>query len=646
VIIFAQPNVEFIRNFDNDGHDSFQDVYTVSGGGLIACGATSGSGNMSPGAYYVVRTDDDGDEIWHYAGEQEEAMAYSIIEADNGDFVFGGFRNDQFNASRLSADGELIWTTDYIEGTCEAVIELKNGDFLLGGRSGLGRLILIDGEGDVIWSRAYDGGRLSRFHALRDAVDGAIAVGAAQAQVWAVKVDIEDGDIIWSNFYNPRHTSTALSMVSSHDGRFVLTGGFGPYLLKINSDGSFAWNETYDDEELQEGYCVTRLRDGGFAIVGRYWTEQQFRPFCLRTDTHGNPRWQAKYDLNNNNLIRPDAKFRSVTVNGHDEIIAAGIAMNRRNDTSDGFLMKLEPDIPNQQNIVISPEDTSLFVLPDTPVTFSVTMEDYMAGLLDYLWLSNDSIVDHDSTYGETFEELGESIIECRITYDELTISIRWHVTVTDLYIYSHTPDTLNLTLRRGTTLDFSIDSIAALYDEQEVDFLWTLVKEGEAREEISEEDRVTVEFLRSGRYALEGLAYVADQANDAVAWRINVRGAIWSFLPEQTSLTVPLDTAIEFQVIPTVYDMANIYEWYYDGDRVMGDTIATLRFSSVGEHLVEAVVSDSVESDTVRWSVNVVDPEEAGEDEFRIKCIVLSRCLQSGNFVSCDKSFSGGAAV
>jgi len=636
LIALAEPEIDFVNSYDAGAHEAFYDVYVTTDGGLIASGVSGPqaaiSGYIGSGFLFLVRMESDGRVIWSrsYPDLNGLSCAYSIVETDDGDFVIGCAHNQQFGALRITPDGEVRWIEDYRAGSCQAVIELKNNDFMLAGYDRDGAILArINPAGEAIWERHYNspGGR-GRFYGLRE-TDGGVVVGGWGFHVppggcpWATKVTIEAGEQIWSNNYYFDWSGASFSLVSCGDGGFAMTGWLGSqfYLLKINANGEMLWRESYDRNVTDEAYGMTRLTDGGFVLVGGM-RQNPIRPVAMRTSSHGQLRWATEYRLDEfrNLRLATPASFSSVVETADHGIVVAGFAVNAEDGMTDAILMKLGPDIPVVENIIITPEDTLLTLLPDTTIEFSVTAEGgRWDGLLNYEWFHRDSLISRDSIISIPFDSVVEDIIECRLGLDNWTVSIRWHVFVRALFIASSSPDSLDLTLRRGTSQTFSLDTVRAVEGDP-VQYQWTLTNlDNFEREDAGSETGVTVEFLRSGNYQMEGLAY-RGESSDNVIWTIAVRSAILDFWPRELNLSVPPDSSGEFGVIPFNPESDSLsYRWEVNGDSVGSDSTVTLRFAWNGQagrstYAVCAIVMDGAEGDTVRWEVTVQDPAEVGK--------------------------------
>ena len=398
-------------------------------------------------------------------------------------------------------------------------------------------------------------------------------------------------------------------------------------IIKIDRNGEEVWRRDYPDLTHHIYFrAIIRTSEMGFAVAGDYAGVNNIgswhRPFAVRLGADGSERWHAVYEVDNMDGFRVVVnEFQSLVAGQNGELIAAGsIYTAERDSTVDGLLIKLEPNMLGPRAIRTQPEDTLFSALIGCEYEFMAVAESCFPQDLTYEWMYDDSAnvwnigVLHDTLAIVQFDSLGVHLVECRIADPDATVSVRWHVTVSDLFIASYSPDTLSLSLRRGTSQTFSLDTVRAVEGDP-VQYQWTLTNlDNFEREETGAGASATVEFLRSGNYQMEGLAY-RGESSDNVIWTIAVRSAILDFWPRELNLSVPPDSSGEFGVIPFNPDSDSLsYRWEVDGDSVGSDSTVTLRFAWDGQagritYAVSAIVMDGAEGDTVRWEVFVQDP-------------------------------------
>ncbi len=646
----SQPGEAWLRMYDDGGRERFRDLYRVAGEGYIMCGRIlSAEVPDTTGNIWVVRVDNDGQEIWThtYSTQNQMQYAYSIIETDNGNFVMTGISNSHVTALRIDGEGELIWWRNYARGYGSAVIELKGGDFLIAGVASYrndypysrGYLLCIDGNGEVLWEETYivEGCSRNKFTSMRETVGGVVVAGYVSPDVntwlvWVMKVSLEEeGEVIWERFYGDEQQNICQSMVSSHDGGFVLTGtyndggGFDHHscmdllVMKIDGDGDLQWARSHDFGGFEQAWCIDRLDDGGFAVVGHWGGGRgPSVPFAARLTPDGIERWNATYRWFEEDGYGDDENYLFSVVMGHDGSILAAGAINYEEDGSDknGLLIKLEPEHLEPQFIIYSPEDTMFTVLQGDPVEFWVRAHDAQGDEMSYLWIMGEDTLSRDTTVTVIFDELGDFEMQCQVSDGEFIISITWYVRVMAFYIESFTPDTLEMTVRRISSVDFALE-VRALADV-EVNYLWTLIGRGQERQ-VGEEESVTVLFDLTGDHRLEGMVW-SDEEADVVDWTIHVRSVIWYWWPEENELSLPVDSRQEFAVFPFNPDSDSLsFRWYLNDEQLEFDItedVITVEFPDVGDQTLASFVKDGIEVDMVTWEIEVFDPRGTTSDD------------------------------
>jgi len=642
----AQPPVEFIRIFDAGRQDVFTDIYHVADGGFAMCG------RISDGLYsyyrednslvWVVRADEEGGEIWSQTyGPAYGASGFSIIETDEGNFLVGGRFDDFFWAMLIDQNGEEIWSNTYgirRKGYCHAVIELKSGEFVLTGRHrwpGVGYIVCVDGDGEVLWDEEFDEGVWSRFYGMRETQGGIVLTGnnshtrGANSDAWIMKINLA-GEQLWSrsyNIYNDRcGHQHCFDIVVAEDNGFAISGaiydperqggdGHNDFLLiKVNNIGEIEWFERYDLSENHfpdYSYGIVRTDDGGYILAGLS-NRRASTNAVLRVSADGVERWRSRYNLGDDHVLPQE--FYSVVRCEDNSIIAAGTTNFRRgNDfTQDGLLLKLEPEFLEPIIFFWSPEDTNLTVLSGDTVHFSVQARDQQGDELSYLWIMGEDTLSTDDSTTVIFNELGNFEVQCQVSDNEFTSAITWHINVVEWFISGFTPDSLDMTIRRGTEVDFTLE-IAAI-ENIELNYLWTLTDRNRRREEVGETDSITMNFDLAGDFQLESLVWRGEES-DGVVWDVLVRSAVWYWWPREDSLTVSVDSTILFAITPFNPDSDSLeYLWTLDGDSIDFEQEIEIHFEEMSLHEVVAFVNDGCEADTISWDINVIHPDAVPE--------------------------------
>ena len=389
--------------------------------------------------------------------------------------------------------------------------------------------------------------------------------------------------------------------------------------MQIDNSGNLERFNTYNlDRNYTHdwSFYLTKIRNSGYILIGATFNDFfQRNASAISLTSNGVERWYSVYSFDNSS----NHCFTSV-VTGHDDyIIAAGwIEVNDRTSYN-VLVMKLEPEVLQPYFIFYEPEDTVLTCLRGDTINFRVRTIDDQGDELSCLWICGEDTLSYDSTARKDFQEFGNFDVTCYVSDWEFTASITWHVTVTGMYIAAFTPDTLDLTVRRNSVVDFSVAVRTIL--EEPVNYAWTYIDRERQREEIGNEDSVTFRFDEGGDCWIEAAVWQGD-FDDVVTWSVNVRSVnvrslIWWYWPLETNLSVPVNTTVDFEVVPFVLgedDMLR-FNWWLDGERLDFDSTVSavsVEFGELGEHKLTCVLTDTCDADTARWLVNVYDPRDA----------------------------------
>jgi len=426
-------------------------------------------------------------------------------------------------------------------------------------------------------------------------------------------------------------------MTSSGNGGFLLCGAWtdtsGAALLRIDAQGEELWQRHLYSEYGYRGTAsaVARLRDRGFVVAGFFTSPELgagYRPSLCRITESGIFRWGSSYAIDLEDPFELGTnEFNSIVINQNNEIVATGTALVDHGDTADydGLLMILEPDQLGPIIIHSNPLDTAFTVLRNERIEFKVIARSPYFEHLHYYWTCNDSVegieIHNDTLASIFFERTGEFSIRCVVSDEDAEKIIRWHISIRDLYVASSSPDTFSLALRRGTTQTFSLDTVRAVEGDV-VQYQWTLTNlDNFEREDAGADTGVTMDFLRSGNFQMEGMVY-RGESSDNVIWTIAVRSAILDFWPREFNLSVPPDSLVNFGVLPFNPESDSLsYAWFLDGELIGQDSAVGWWFApkdsgQIGNlsYQVGAIVLDGSEGDTVEWTVSVREPDAVGK--------------------------------
>ncbi len=147
-----------------------------------------------------------------------------------------------------------------------------------------------------------------------------------------------DGDVLWE-VHHPWYTGRGLDGAVLPDGSFVITGRsvetpsdtYALFIMKISSEGSIEWTKVYDyPTTREEGYGITYLPDGGFAVSGRVHGTgiTAGQAWLLRTDMYGDTLWTETWGTYNTNygksVLFSDDELCVLAMGEDDTLITLG----------------------------------------------------------------------------------------------------------------------------------------------------------------------------------------------------------------------------------------------------------------------------------------------------------------------------------
>jgi hypothetical protein len=274
-------------------------------GGSVAVRSVVGSGNdgylvtgeaESPGGGYdgyLLRLDGEGNILWEGQYVGDGRLPQAAVPREGGGFTLAGVLDPSGVVDRdvyvagVDEAGDKLWEMSHDLGGQEEVgsVLAAQGDGLLvcgtvaygpGGSDAY--LLMVDGEGQVVWERVYDHGFLDRAHRVVPGRGCYFLVGETRAEdgdadMLVIRVG-EDGSALWHLVYDAGGEDSARTAVRTLDGGLVVGGRTdrrdheGPLFVKIGPEGNVVWERTYqwEGDTVRE---ILQSLDGGFWVFGR-----------------------------------------------------------------------------------------------------------------------------------------------------------------------------------------------------------------------------------------------------------------------------------------------------------------------------------------------------------------------------------------
>ena len=255
---------------------------------------TSGWTDIAVGAKHTIALRDDG-------------MLWSWGDNSDGQLGLGNL------VSRTAPT--LITGTDWskISAGWEFTIGIKSDNTLLEwgdnqfGQLGIGNTLDLSSPAiyGLGWVKSYgDATGLERANSIQQTSDGGYIVtgrtdslDSGNYDLWVVKLN-SDGTIAWQKAYGGPIDECAYSVEQTSDGGYIVVGTTGsffeePYqdvsVLKLDSNGNFIWQKKYGGADVDVGRSIQQTSDGRYIVAGftQSYGAGNSDMWILRLDSNG-----------------------------------------------------------------------------------------------------------------------------------------------------------------------------------------------------------------------------------------------------------------------------------------------------------------------------------------------------------------------
>ncbi len=288
-------------------------------------------------------------------------------------------------------------------------------------------LVKVDSEGVLEWSQTYGGeDRETLWDVVVTGDDGYVlagyteSYGAGEADFWLVKVDSE-GTVEWNQTYGGFDDDEAWSMAATSDGGYIIAGDTRSYaagktdvwLVKVDSEGVLEWTQTYGGEDYDGGRSVVETHGGGYLLAGytKSYGAGGRDAWLVKVDCEGVLEWNrtyggSKYDTARDVLQTGDGGY---VLAGQTESFGAGLY--------DFWLVKVDCEGVLEWNRTYGGEDYEYLqdaaTADDGGYVLTGQTESYSAGKTD-AWLVKvdcEGVLETDRAYGGTDWDWGSSVL-------------------------------------------------------------------------------------------------------------------------------------------------------------------------------------------------------------------------------------------
>ena len=307
----AKIDDTWVLKLDATGAVTWQKVYSAanstyayaiqltSDGGYIVAGSTDPSGTDILDAW-VLKLDASGTVSWQktYGGANLDNTNDIQPTSDGGYIVVGSTESsgagiDDAWVIKLDAAGAVTWQKTYGGANLDVANSIQptsDGGYIVAGytdSSGVGIddawVIKLDAAGAVAWQKTYGGANSDIAYTIQPTSDGGYIVagstdsfGAGNNDAWILKLD-SAGAVAWQKTYGSTVPDVANSIQLTGDKGYIVTGytnssstGDSDVLvIKLDSDGTVAWQKTYGGETFDNlAFSIQTTSDDGYIVAG------------------------------------------------------------------------------------------------------------------------------------------------------------------------------------------------------------------------------------------------------------------------------------------------------------------------------------------------------------------------------------------
>jgi uncharacterized delta-60 repeat protein len=302
---------EWAMTYDgHDHYDSASSVQETSDGGYIVAGWTQYPGSDQHD-FWVLRLASDGRTTWENSYDRTDYDYASCIQqtADDGYIVAGrsgvssggpyDFWVLKLNPDgHIDGDGSIAWQKTYDADSGDdyaySIQQTADDGYIVAGKTSSALssddfwVLKLDDNGDIAWQKTYGGADKDIAYSIQQTTDDGYIVagytgssGAGDYDFWVLKLNPDgdpsgDGSIAWQKTYGGTQRDIASSIQETTDGGYVVAGrtqsfSAGDYdfwVLKLNSNGTVAWEKTYGQFYADYASSIHQTTDSGYIVAG------------------------------------------------------------------------------------------------------------------------------------------------------------------------------------------------------------------------------------------------------------------------------------------------------------------------------------------------------------------------------------------
>jgi len=280
--LHADRSIVWEKTYGDTGSDAASAVQATMDGGYIVAGATDsfGAGALD---VWILKVDSDGTIAWQKAyGTAADDQAHAIAQTFDGGYIVAGENNDDAWVLKLNSDGTIAWQKTYGDQSyvekAHAVEQTSDSGYIVAGENNDDAWVLkLNSDGTIAWQKTYgDQSYVEKAHAVEQTSDSSyIVAGENSGNAWVFKLN-SDGTVAWQKTYGNTGVDKLHAIFQTADGGYAAAGGTNSYgkgmedvwIVRLNSDGTLAWQRTYGGTENDAAVAIQMTPDNEYVLAG------------------------------------------------------------------------------------------------------------------------------------------------------------------------------------------------------------------------------------------------------------------------------------------------------------------------------------------------------------------------------------------
>ncbi len=285
-----------------------------------------------------------------YGGSEQDMIHCTKQTIDGGYIAAGNHSVIDLFVMKLDVNGDISWRKNYRYFTwindAYAIQRTTDGGYIVAGctmslNAYGGWILKLDGNGNIIWQKAYDG--IVQFKSIQQTTDGGyIAAGQDMADVILLRLD-STGNINWGKAYRLDNLQEPSSVLQTYDEGYIVAGhtwasDYDIWIFKVDNDGNISWQKRYDGGRNNDQPSIQQTSDGGFVIANCINCGAESEDlWVLKLDGNGSVVWQRTYG----GYDYETGYFIQQTIDGNYTVSGGSKSFHGTGDY-DGWLLKLD----------------------------------------------------------------------------------------------------------------------------------------------------------------------------------------------------------------------------------------------------------------------------------------------------------------